>query len=127
VASKANLSYLIAFLNAENILQNSTYLNPLATRRDTTYFAPNTATVLTNIPSNITAAALNSLIEYHCVENLFYSTDLINGTVLTTLTGAKAIVTVDDDGSIYVNTAKVIGTNYLLYNGVLHLIDKYDN
>jgi uncharacterized surface protein with fasciclin (FAS1) repeats len=122
-ASRTNLSYLIALLNGENYLQDNAYLNEIVTRRDSTYFVPNSAAALANFPSNLTKPVLDSLMAYHCVKGLYYSTELLNGTELTTFTGAKAFVTVDDDGSIYVNTAKVIDTNYLLYNGVMHVVD----
>jgi uncharacterized surface protein with fasciclin (FAS1) repeats len=53
-----------------------------------------------------------------------YSTDLINGTELPTFNGGKVLITVDEDGTIYANTAKVIGTDYLVFNGVMHILDE---
>jgi uncharacterized surface protein with fasciclin (FAS1) repeats len=123
--SKANLNYLFAMLQKGNLLANGSYSIDLITRRDTTYFAPNSAVALAEFPSNATGGVLNSLLGYHIVNKLTYSTDLTNGTELTTLTGAKVVVTVDDDGSTYINTAKVIGVDYLVYNGVIHLLDRY--
>jgi uncharacterized surface protein with fasciclin (FAS1) repeats len=97
----------------------------IATIKDTTYFTPNSAAAVAAINGSATQEVLNSILKYHVVGKLVYSNNFTNGTILQTLSGGKIAITVDPDGSTYVNTAKVIGTNYLVYNGVMHIIDKY--
>lgn len=123
-ASEANLTYLIDLVDMGNYLQNTTYSWDIASRRDSTYFAPNSALALTHIPPNGNQSTYNALLEYHCISQLVYSTDLINGTELPTFNGGKILITVDEDGTIYANTAKVIGTDYLVFNGVMHILDE---
>lgn len=51
-----------------------------------------------------------------------YSTDLSN-TSLPTLQGSELDITVDPSGAVFVDGARVINTDVLLANGVLHVID----
>lgn len=44
---------------------------------------------------------------------------------LTTLQGANLTIRVGDDGSKFVNGAKILETDFLVANGVLHTIDGY--
>ncbi|KAK5495163.1 hypothetical protein LTR07_005475 [Exophiala xenobiotica] len=60
---------------------------------------------------------------YHFVQEVRYSTDLINGTQLKTLQGKNVTITVDSDGTIYVDAAKIIDPDYLWAKGVIHLIE----
>ncbi|KAK5452943.1 hypothetical protein LTS15_007092 [Exophiala xenobiotica] len=60
---------------------------------------------------------------YHFVQEVRYSTDLINGTQLKTLQGKNVTITVDSDGAIYVDAAKIIDPDYLWAKGVIHLIE----
>jgi uncharacterized surface protein with fasciclin (FAS1) repeats len=123
-ASEANLTYLLDLVDMGNYLQNTTFSWDIATRRDTTYLAPNSAVALAHIPPNGNQSTYNALLEYHCISQLVYSTDLINGTELPTFNGGKVLITVDEEGTIYANTAKVIGTDYLVFNGVMHILDE---
>ena len=52
-----------------------------------------------------------------------YSSTLKNGTSLTTLSGGKLTITIDN-GNVFVNDAKVITPDVLVANGVVHVIDK---
>jgi uncharacterized surface protein with fasciclin (FAS1) repeats len=60
---------------------------------------------------------------YHFVQEVKYSTDLTNGTQLKTLQGKNVTITVDSDGTIYVDAAKIIDPDYLWAKGVIHLIE----
>jgi uncharacterized surface protein with fasciclin (FAS1) repeats len=122
-ASKANLNYLVDLINSANHLPIATYLD-IATRRDSTYFAPNSAAALSHIPPGEDQSTYINLLEYHCISQLVYSTDLINGTELPTFNGGKVRITVNGNGTIYANNAKVIGTDYLVFNGVMHILDE---
>jgi hypothetical protein len=53
-----------------------------------------------------------------------YSSLLTDGKTLQTVIGSDVTITVRN-GSIYVNAAKVVDPDYLLSNGVLHILDRY--
>ena len=94
-----------------------------------TFFVPNTEealSVFTNASAGMSAENLTAFFNYHIVPgNVLYSTDLFNGTVLKTTEGTN--LTISTNGSaIYVNSAKVLTPDYLIVNGVIHLIDKYE-
>lgn len=52
-----------------------------------------------------------------------YSTLLKDGMQLKTAQGKNMTVTVQD-GEMFVNAAKVTATDYIVANGVVHVIDK---
>jgi uncharacterized surface protein with fasciclin (FAS1) repeats len=92
-----------------------------------TFFVPNTAAALasfTNISTGLSAANLTALFDYHIVPgHVFYSSELANGTVLKTAQGDN--ITITRQGSdIYVNSAKVLVSDYLIVNGVIHTTDR---
>lgn len=53
-----------------------------------------------------------------------YSSLLTDGKTLQTVLGSDVAITVRN-GSIYVNAAKIVDPDYLLSNGVLHVLDRY--
>ena len=60
---------------------------------------------------------------YHFLKGqVKYSTELTDGLKLHTVLGKEVTIT-HFNGSIYVNAAKVVSPDYLINNGVLHLID----
>ena len=102
------------------------FVNYASFTPDMTFFVPNSADALTafnNMPGNISAADLTALFDYHIVpNNVFYSSDFVNGTVLTTTQGSNVtITTVGND--TYVNDAKIVERDYMVVNGVIHTID----
>jgi hypothetical protein len=63
--------------------------------------------------------------EYGCIHGeVAYSSLLTDGKTLQTMAGRDVAITVRN-GSIYVNSAKVVDPDYLLSNGVLHILDRY--
>lgn len=52
-----------------------------------------------------------------------YSSTLMNGTSLKTMSGANLTITVEN-GTVFVNSAKVVTPDVLVANGVVHVIDK---
>ena len=93
---------------------------------DVTAFIPNNeafqaigATLATSSPADIAR-----ILEYHVVNGTVgYSTDLMNGTMLTTMNGINVTITMSEEGDVFVNSAKVITPNVLVANGVVHVID----
>lgn len=72
---------------------------------------------------NISMTQLAGIVGYHLVPNtVVYSTDIQNGTSLTTASNGTLHITTSN-GTIFVNSAKVILANVLCEEGVIHVID----
>ncbi|CAA9966302.1 hypothetical protein CFE70_010172 [Pyrenophora teres f. teres 0-1] len=99
------------------------------TTPDVTIFAPNND-AFKNIGSalpNLTAEQVTSILTYHVVAGTVgYSAGLTNGTKLKTVNGAELTITIDD-GKVFVNGARVVTTDVLIANGVVHVIDEVLN
>ncbi|KAF1828203.1 Fasciclin-domain-containing protein [Decorospora gaudefroyi] len=68
-------------------------------------------------------ATLQEVLKYHIIpNNVIFSTALANVTV-PSLQGADLVFTVLEDGSAWVNGAKILYANTILFNGVAHVID----
>ncbi|KAL6408652.1 Transforming growth factor-beta-induced protein ig-h3 [Ilyonectria robusta] len=94
---------------------------------DFTVFVPNDP-AFEAIGSVLEGADLDTLREvltYHIVDDVVFSTDLANVS-LPSLQGADLTFTVAEDGSAWVNGAKILFPNVLLFNGVAHVIDGAD-
>lgn len=94
--------------------------------KDVTFFVP-TNMALEEISSVLAIAnqsTLQDVLSYHLIQdNIIFSPSLSN-TSVTTAQGKDLTITVTDDGDVFVNNAKVILPNVLLYEGVAHIIDK---
>jgi uncharacterized surface protein with fasciclin (FAS1) repeats len=94
---------------------------------DVTYFVPNSAAALANatqLAQNSSAAELEATFQYHVVPNFVgYSTLLKNGMSLKTAQGADLTVTIQD-GETYINSALVTASDFIVANGVVHVIDR---
>jgi uncharacterized surface protein with fasciclin (FAS1) repeats len=91
-----------------------------------TFFVPNSAealTTFTNISTGMDADNLMAFFNYHIVPDFVgYSSNLTNGTILKTFQGDNVTVTRDGD-NIFVNSARITNPDYLVVNGVIHVID----
>jgi len=69
-------------------------------------------------------ATLQEVLKYHIIpNNVIFSPSLGNVTV-ESLQGVELVVTVAQDGSaVWVNGAKVVFANTILFNGVAHVVD----
>jgi len=90
-----------------------------------TYFVPNNAAfaAVGNVLTTLSAKELDNILKYHASRGVKYSTGLGNGT-LSAVNGETLTITTRPDGSIFVNSAKVIESDVLVKNGVIHVIDK---
>jgi uncharacterized surface protein with fasciclin (FAS1) repeats len=69
-------------------------------------------------------STLQSVLKYHFIpNNVLFSTALGNVTVKS-LAGEELTFTVLRDGSAWVNNARIVFANSILFNGVAHVIDK---
>ncbi|TAQ85349.1 hypothetical protein B7494_g6316 [Chlorociboria aeruginascens] len=127
----ARFEFLISILNLGGFLNtNAVYVNEVLELPDVTYFLPNTAEALgnfTNIARNSSATALQAAFQYHIVPDFVgYSSLLTNGLSLKTAQGSNVTVTIQD-GDMFINSAKVIASDYLVANGVVHVLDSLLN
>lgn len=92
---------------------------------DFTVFVPDNAAFarIGSVLESADVATLQNVLRYHFVPNVVFSTGLGNVTV-TTLQGDELTVSVFPDGSAFVNGAKITFANNILWNGVVHVIDK---
>lgn len=125
----AGLEYFVSILNSAGYLNmdNAGYVNEVLELTDITYFIPNSAAALSNattLAANLSADELKTVFEYHIIPGFVgYSTLLKDGMSLKTAQGSNVTITIQD-GDMYVNSAKVIASDYIVANGVVHVIDK---
>jgi uncharacterized surface protein with fasciclin (FAS1) repeats len=62
-------------------------------------------------------------LKYHVVAANALSNELRNGQVITTLSGDDIVVTIDQEGKVFINNAEVIFADLKAGNGVVHVID----
>jgi transforming growth factor-beta-induced protein len=93
-----------------------------------TVFAPNDAAFAKIPKADIDAlladkAKLTAILTYHVVGAKVYAKDVKAGAVKT-VNGADLTIAIDGMGGVTVNDAKVIATDVIASNGVIHIIDK---
>ncbi len=66
---------------------------------------------------------LTQVLTYHVVAGAFPASKVVGVTEVTTLQGGKITITVKDDGVYLNDTVKVVTTDILVRNGVIHVID----
>jgi hypothetical protein len=123
--SAANLTSLRGALNATGLAET------VNTTPNITVFAPSNE-AFQNIGSalgNLTQDQITDILTYHVVaqgDSIGYSSNLENGTTLTTVNGESLTITVGE-GGIFVNNARVVTSDVLIANGVVHVIDEVLN
>lgn len=81
---------------------------------------------------DLSAQDLSTILQFHVVPSVAYTTDLADGDTLDTLANTEYNSQIDihvdeNDGALYASNARVITANILLSNGVAHLIDEVLN
>jgi len=100
--------------------------NSLDNDNGVTIFAPNDDAFSGVNLTTMSNDTLNSIINYHIVSNVYYSTNLTNNANLTTQNGTNITVSKSGDSISVGNqntTGKVILADVLTNNGVIHIID----
>lgn len=117
-AIELGTSSLVGALEAANLVDAVDGLS------DVTVFVPNNAAfqAIAGTLATLPIANVSRILEYHVVNGTVgYSTDLSN-TTLTTLEGGNIRITISN-GTVFVNSARVVVPNVLTSNGVIHVID----
>ncbi|KAF5966951.1 transforming growth factor-beta-induced ig-h3 [Fusarium coicis] len=123
-----NLLNFNAALNSADLPYNFGNLDrdssTLVNISDFTVFIPNDPAfeAIGSVLESADLKTLQEVLKYHIVDDVLFSTDLANVSV-PSLQGADLTFTVAEDGSAWVNGAKILYTNVLLFNGVAHVID----
>ncbi|CAK7233261.1 hypothetical protein SBRCBS47491_008548 [Sporothrix bragantina] len=97
----------------------------LAGLKNVTVFVPSNSAfaAIANIAGNWTSSQVVDVLKYHVIDGTVdYSTLLKNNTQAATLGGANVTFTVDN-GTIFVDSARIVEKDVLINNGVVHVID----
>lgn len=120
-AVAANLTAFAGALTKANLVET------VDTMKDVTVFAPTNAAfaAIGSVAGSLNVTQLTDILKYHVVNGTIgYSSDLKNGQKLKALNGKDVTVTIESNGDIYIDSAKVVLPNALVANGVVHVIDK---
>lgn len=130
IPSDLNSTLVAANLtSADGALQKagSDLTSKLAGLHNVTVFVPSNSAFsdIANIAANWTSSQVDDILNYHIIDRAVdYSALLQNNTQAATLGGGNLTFTVDN-GTIFVDSARIIEKDVLLSNGVLHVIDGY--
>ncbi|KAK3326124.1 FAS1 domain-containing protein, partial [Apodospora peruviana] len=94
-----------------------------------TVFAPDNAAfnAVGSVVSGMTSSELASIMGYHIIRGkVLYTAAMSNGTE-TTSEGNDVRIRMEEDGGIFVNSAKIVRRNLLTSNGVVHVCDNVLN
>lgn len=112
-------------------LVNASLVDTVNNTPNLTIFAP-TNEAFQNIGSalgTLNTEQLTDILTYHVVaqgDSIGYSSNLENGTTLTTVNGEELTIIIGD-GGVFVNNARVVIADVLIANGVVHVIDEVLN
>lgn len=120
-ASAANLTSFRGGVNATDLIDT------VENTPDITIFAPTNEAIRSvyGALEGLAEQDLQNIFAYHVVNGSApgYSSTLKNGTTLQTAFGTNLTITIED-GTYFVNAARVVTPNILVANGVIHIIDK---
>jgi transforming growth factor-beta-induced protein len=105
-------------------------LNTDLTTPDLTIFAPQNAAfqALGSAITSMSSSDLAKIMNFHTIPNqVIYSTNFTNNTVLTTVEGGKLTISRTGNNAIFINSAQLLAPDIMIGNGVLHVIDNVLN
>lgn len=120
--TSANLTSLAEALTQANLVQT---VSDLA---DVTIFAPSNEAfnAIGNLIGGLSADELTAILTYHVVPGRVLYSSLIGNTTVQAASKNNISITMQD-GSVFVNSAKVIKADVFAANGVVHVIDNVLN
>ncbi|KAK5698631.1 hypothetical protein LTR97_006278 [Elasticomyces elasticus] len=122
VAQNANLTALLGAVNTTNLTST------LDGASDITIFAPSNSAfqAIGSAAANLTAEQATAILTYHVINGtIAYSSSLSNASI-PTLGGGNVTVTIDN-GTVFINSARVVNPDILFAGGVIHIIDSVLN
>lgn len=120
---------LTSFLGAG--YQNRSLAQYITQARDVTIFVPNNVAFekVGSTVTSIDARSLTDLLDYHIIVGEggpFYTSSFSNNTIYKTLQGGNVTIR-QASNSNFVNSARMLQTDLLIANGVMHVIDNVLN
>jgi len=115
--------------SADGALTEARLADTVEMMKDVTIFAPDNAAfqMIGSALANASMEELTSILEYHVVNGTVgYSTDLMNNMQLRTVGGKNLTIRIDN-GTVFVDNAKVVTPDVLISNGVVHVVDNVLN
>ena len=108
-------------------ISHAPFNDSAAQTKDLTVFAPSNAAFegIGATLQNLSDDALTKLLGYHIInatDFVGYTPSLTNGTTFRTMQGGNLTVT-KESNSLFVNSARILQSDILLKNGVMHVID----
>jgi uncharacterized surface protein with fasciclin (FAS1) repeats len=100
-------------------------LDSVENLKDVTIFAPTDGAFdsAESIISGLNEDGISSALTYHVAKGVGYSTDFLNGQIVPTVNGKTLSITVKN-GTASVNGARIVKTDLLTRNGVMHVIER---
>ncbi|KAF2133532.1 Fasciclin-domain-containing protein [Dothidotthia symphoricarpi CBS 119687] len=120
----------LGLTSVRGALNRTNLVETVNTTPNITIFAPSNEAFqsIGSALGNLTTEDLTDILTYHCVAGTIgYSSGLENGTELETVNGESLTITLGQNGSVFVNNARVITADILIANGVVHVIDELLN
>ncbi|KAF8878019.1 FAS1 domain-containing protein, partial [Gymnopilus junonius] len=128
VMASTNLTIVNSFTNPTafaSAITSAGLWPTIDTTPNITIFAPTNDALSASSVKNLTSSQLESVLKYHVVPAVEYSSRLSTMN-LPTLEGDDVNITVSGTlNSVMVNQANVVVANVIIANGVLHIIDRY--
>jgi uncharacterized surface protein with fasciclin (FAS1) repeats len=117
-AIAANLTSIAGALTQAELVET------VDTLSDVTVFVPNNAAfqAIGSALPNLTIEQVTSILTYHVVQGTVGYSTLLSNVSLPTVEGTDVTISVID-GSVFVNSARVLIPDVLVANGVVHVID----
>ncbi|KAK4118182.1 FAS1 domain-containing protein [Parathielavia appendiculata] len=94
--------------------------------RDVTIFSPsnNAFNAIGSLAINMAIEEVAGILKYHVISGqVQYSWQIMDGSQAMAINSGSINFRVEDDGAWFVNSARVIASDILIGNGVLHIID----
>jgi uncharacterized surface protein with fasciclin (FAS1) repeats len=109
-------------------LQRAGVESTLNNAKDVTVFAPynDAFNAISSLVNAMTPEQLSQVLSYHVVrDKVLYSWLIADGTTQVTAAGGARLNFRVVNGALYVNSARVIASDVLVGNGVVHVLDSY--
>ena len=107
-------------------LKSTNLVSTVNNLKDVTIFGPSNAVfqAIAGPAASLSTAQFTNILEYHIIQGTIGYSALLSSTTLKSVTAAIVKITVGPDGSVFVNSARVVTPDVLVSNGVVHVIDK---
>ncbi|KAF2230542.1 Fasciclin-domain-containing protein [Viridothelium virens] len=124
ISTTAQLGNLSEFLEAMDVADSVTLLESL---KDVTVFIPHNLAFerLNPLLGLLRPSQLASILEYHAVPGkvLYHESMAESESTLQTVQGSSVHIHTDESGETYVNQARIVRQDLIIYGGVAHIID----